>query len=103
MARRVEAENPEESLLRAFDKDSGSACIAPEELFTENYADVPDDLKTIVSEQNGLPCDGGGVPGEWCQTKRIGGCHWMRRVKSIKSQRLYPGGPKFTLIKLHRK
>lgn len=103
MPRRIEAENPDELMIRAFDKESGSACIAPEELFAENYADVPDELMVIVGEQNGLPCDGGGVPGEWCQTKKIGGCHWMRRVKSVRSQRLYPGGPKFTLVRLRPK
>lgn len=45
-------------------------CGAPEVLFGE-WDDVPSDLKEQVDKQNGLPCDGGGVPGEWCSD-----CQW---------------------------
>ena len=43
-------------------------CGAPDTLFVA-WIDVPDEVKAKIP--NGLPCDGGGVPGWWCS-----GCPW---------------------------
>ena len=49
-------------------------CDAPEVLFGE-WSDVPAELKAQVEKQRGLPCDGGGNPGEWCSDCRWTGGH----------------------------
>jgi len=48
-------------------------CGAPDDVFKsideigkERYEEI------TMSLPNGLPCDGGGVPGTWCR----GVCHW---------------------------
>ena len=41
-------------------------CNAPDEVFVERYEDVPEEHKNIIESQGSLPCDGGGIPGEWC-------------------------------------
>ena len=47
-------------------------CGAPDEVFLPDWNDVPAELKAKIP--NGMNCDGGGVPGEWCP-----GCPWARR------------------------
>ena len=47
-------------------------CTAPLVVFTEqNYEDIPEAYRYVIDAQNGLPCDGGGVPGNWCRR-----CFW---------------------------
>lgn len=47
-------------------------CTAPLVIFTEpNYGDIPEAYRYVIDAQNGLPCDGGGVPGHWCRR-----CFW---------------------------
>ena len=42
-------------------------CVAPDVIFTaEHFADIPAKYRRTIANMNGLPCDGGGVPGEWC-------------------------------------
>lgn len=42
-------------------------CTAPLVIFTEaSCEDIPLAYREIIDDQNGLPCDGGGVPGRWC-------------------------------------
>lgn len=48
-------------------------CGAPKELFCENWADVPEELKEFA--KGGLGCSGGGLPGTWCHGT-ITSCHW---------------------------
>lgn len=51
--------------------EAGNAyCIAPKLLFTEDYEDVPGELKRLIPS-TGLGCDGGGRCGVWCT-----GCPW---------------------------
>jgi len=49
-------------------------CKAPEEVFVEDYDDIPAELQVAIEDQDGLGCDGGGRPGWWCS-----GCRWMER------------------------
>lgn len=102
MPRKPEELNPEDEQVRAFDKTNGVACIAPQVIFSENWADIPAEDREIISRQKGLPCDGGGVPGEWCQKwrARTSGCHYSRKIKRVRTQQPFPGGPKWTLISL---
>lgn len=46
-------------------------CKAEEWLFKLPDDELPDDVLEILKEQFGLPCDGGGRPGDWCAN-----CHW---------------------------
>jgi hypothetical protein len=48
-------------------------CDAPDIVFdTPKNEDIPDEeIQGIIEEQNGLPCDVGGKPGDWCQD-----CYW---------------------------
>lgn len=56
-------------------------CTAPDNVFTPKYEDVKPEYKKIIEQQNGLGCEGGGVPGSWC--KRLGGqCHWLKESTS---------------------
>lgn len=41
-------------------------CGAPKGTFDENEEAIPEIAKKVIQHQGGLPCDGGGVPGEWC-------------------------------------
>jgi hypothetical protein len=56
-------------------------CEIPDEYLGDTWDDLPDEIKTIIDKQGGLPCDGGGVPGRWChETTNIANygnkCHW---------------------------
>lgn len=43
-------------------------CNAPLVVFTEpKYEDIPEAYRQVIDAQNGLPCDGGGVPDDWCR------------------------------------
>lgn len=42
------------------------ACHAPEALFAEELDPEVEAQFLRVVKNGGLPCDGGGVPGEWC-------------------------------------
>lgn len=47
-------------------------CSAPEEVFTEeDFTKLPRTAQMIIQQQKGLPCSGGGVLGDWCES-----CHW---------------------------
>lgn len=49
-------------------------CFAAPELFTPLFDDLPKDAQDAFS--NGtlvMPCEGGGVPGEWCSSCVFGG------------------------------
>lgn len=47
-------------------------CKAPESMFRDDWDQlITDKDRTILNEQNGLPCDAGGRPGIWCLR-----CHW---------------------------
>lgn len=43
-------------------------CHAPADVFLEDEADIPAELAAYLDEHcsMGLGCDGGGVPGMWC-------------------------------------
>jgi len=57
--------------------------VPPQKLFLSQLGTTLDDIKKIIQEQHGLPCDGGGVPGEWCVVKSIMGCYWVRKIKLV--------------------
>jgi len=46
-------------------------CDAPDEIFARTTDEIPEDMMNIIDRQHGLPCDAGGLPGEWCSS-----CHW---------------------------
>jgi hypothetical protein len=43
-------------------------CHAPQDVFLENEADIPAELSAYMFKHcaMGLNCDGGGIPGMWC-------------------------------------
>lgn len=55
-------------------------CGAPEELFKDDWEEVPQSLKEQVPA-DGLHCDGGGVPGSWCR-----GCTWEVRPECMEER-----------------
>ena len=40
-------------------------CFADSRMFVRNFEDMPKGMQLIFKEIS-LPCDAGGVPGEWC-------------------------------------
>jgi hypothetical protein len=42
-------------------------CGAPDAVLCEEWEDIPLEDQVRIDVQNGLPCDGGGVPGYWCR------------------------------------
>ena len=48
-----------------------SSCFIPEEYLTASEEEIPQEALNMIMSQNGLPCDGGGVPGSWCER-----CYW---------------------------
>ena len=65
-------------------------CGAPEkEVLDSEWENIPDEHKKIINEQGGLPCDGGGVPGDWCLcvSKGFGKCRYLKGVEK------YDGDP----------
>jgi hypothetical protein len=44
-------------------------CTCPPAMFRK-WEDIPQDVRDMIPA-NGLPCDGGGTPGEWCKD-----CKW---------------------------
>lgn len=51
--------------------------MADDKLFSaENFDDLPRVWQQIIDTQHGLPCDGGGVPGEWCN-RGLRHCYWF--------------------------
>jgi len=46
-------------------------CNAPECAMYENYWDIPEEIRKEIEEMDGLRCDGGFEPGEWCHR-----CKW---------------------------
>ena len=57
-------------------------CEIPDEFLSDDWYNLPKEVKTIIDQQGGLPCDGGGVPGQWChETTHIvnlrNRCHWV--------------------------
>lgn len=40
-------------------------CFAPSAMFTAEWEDIPKKFQAVYSENN-IPCEGGGVAGEWC-------------------------------------
>ena len=48
-------------------------CHAQIELFTLEWSELPAEWRAAIREMRCLPCDGGGVPGNWCSS---GSCVW---------------------------
>lgn len=48
-------------------------CGAGTTILGGEWEDVPEADRLIITKQNGLPCDGGGVPGRWCLR-----CHYVK-------------------------
>lgn len=46
-------------------------CTADDDLFGE-WDDLPDHARQEYEDNGPVPCDGGGVPGEWCTRCRFG-------------------------------
>ena len=46
-------------------------CHAPEDYFLD-WEDTPQDVKDEIERNGGIPCEGGGVPDEWCARCRFG-------------------------------
>lgn len=51
------------------------SCDAPDIVFSENWDEVPQEHKDLISDC-GLRCDGGGVPGHWCD-EGFSGCPYF--------------------------
>ena len=48
-------------------------CDAPDEVFAPTWEEIPEQFREMIDEMNGLRCDGGGVPGPWCEP-----CCWAQ-------------------------
>ncbi|GAG77358.1 unnamed protein product [marine sediment metagenome] len=46
-------------------------CHAPPEAIDRDWHNMPGRIKNTILEMSGLRCDGGGVPGPWCES-----CKW---------------------------
>lgn len=46
-------------------------CHASEDYFLE-WEDIPQEVKDEIERNGGIPCEGGGVPGDWCTRCRFG-------------------------------
>lgn len=46
-------------------------CKAPDDFFLSEWEDIPEESRNLIDANNGLPCEGGGVPGTWCYS-----CPW---------------------------
>ena len=51
-------------------------CKIPKHLLTTEYEDLPEDFKKYLDHLRGLPCDGGGVPGRWCNRSIMRTCKY---------------------------
>lgn len=51
-------------------------CNGPDQLFTDAWEDLPKGWQDKINEMKGLGCDGGGVPGPWCE-RGMTGCPWF--------------------------
>jgi len=50
-------------------------CTIPEIALTaEDDAAIPPEVLSFLEQGRGLPCDGGGVPGPWCERCPWGKC-----------------------------
>jgi len=47
-------------------------CTIPREYLIESTKYIPNDFIQVLNNQNGLPCGGGGISGQWCE-----GCHYF--------------------------
>lgn len=56
---------PRASTYQRFD------CNAPDDVFAAEFEAITPENQAIINKQNGIPCEGGGRPGTWCN-----GCHW---------------------------
>lgn len=65
--------------VRLFNSLADAACVAPEEVFLEDYNLIPAALQAAIESTEGLPCDGGGVPGHWCAM----GCPWHKTESDL--------------------
>jgi hypothetical protein len=41
-------------------------CSIPDVYLEGAWEDIPEADQKIIEKQHGLPCDGGGMTGEWC-------------------------------------
>ncbi len=77
-----------EGEVRAFDLESNTACVAPEEVFLPDYEQVPAVLRAIIEQEAGIPCEGGGIPGRWCEYgKGISPCPWYRSQSWLENEK----------------
>lgn len=56
--------------------DERHVCTCPREYLTEPWDSLPEDVKDYISGLRGLPCDGGGTPGWWCNSNVMRLCKW---------------------------
>ena len=42
-------------------------CFAVDDMFTPKFTDMPESLQRAFDDGLTIPCEGGGVPGEWCR------------------------------------
>jgi hypothetical protein len=49
------------------------------------WAEVPEALQDELDVNGGLPCEGGGVPGLWCQDCRFGSSEELTVIEHRKS------------------
>jgi hypothetical protein len=68
--------------VRSFNSLADAACVAPEEVFIEDYNLIPVAIQAAIESTDGLPCEGGGVPGYWCAM----GCPWYLTELGLQEQ-----------------
>lgn len=69
--------------VRSFNSLADAACVAPEEVFLDDYDQIPAVLRAVIEASDGLPCEGGGVPGYWCAL----GCPWHKTESDLEEER----------------
>ena len=53
-------------------------CHAPDDVFVPEYDDMSPECRAIIEARNGIPCEGGGVPGPWCEDSLLSFCPWAK-------------------------
>lgn len=54
--------------------DTRAECYADERLFLP-WDDMPKAIQNEFTKNGPIPCEGGGVPGQWCDACRFGVVH----------------------------
>jgi hypothetical protein len=54
-------------------------CHAPDDVFEPEWDDIDPEHREIMEDRGGIPCEGGGVPGPWCEGNVLSPCPWAKR------------------------